>query len=523
MENLQDAPAPLGTLVKFARLLIFILITAHAVASQGPSLNTNLLREHLQQFVLSGDAKSAAVAPSKSEPPSTGIILRPDPHSPSTASIRISLPDPSQRWFRFGIRALASESFSKPEHRIVLRASFAAREGTSPLDSVTRHLQTLIATELENLRDPATNSSLGSSTWRWYTLDFRTPFPEVDTVNLSLELSSGKADGPRDLSGTILICDWELAPIPAQPTARDSTERPRISATLASEMIPLGGRWYVLPEENSRTVPETFSQANAHRLLYLAEHFEAPFLGNMDAWLRKGQLDRDGNPVKEDLYLQDNLTIHVAGENLVLNSRGIPNHPTATFPDVERFLDGNPNPVQEKRSTFHLPLKPHRNPTAIAMKDGANTHHALPPGPIGVANNGIVFFNPFDHILDADAIWRLDRCCGHPSPRAQYHYHKYPVCLKTPWTDEGLAHSPVIGFAFDGFPVYGPYEDKGILAKDSKSHPLDAFNLHEDPARGPHYHVTPGQFPHIIGGFWGEVPASIRDRRPPPPVIRRSP
>ena len=39
-----------------------------------------------------------------------------------------------------------------------------------------------------------------------------------------------------------------------------------------------------------------------------------------------------------------------------------------------------------------------------------------------------------------------------------YHYHKYPVCVKSPFVDEGEEHSPLIGFAFDGFPVYGPYE-----------------------------------------------------------------
>jgi hypothetical protein len=510
--------------VKLARLLLSLIFTLTlAPAAQALPTGTPLLHEKPSQFTFTGDAKSAAVAPSKSEPSSRGIILQLNAASPSTASITVALPDPSHRWFRFAIRALASETFSKPEHRVVLRASFFSQQGSSPLDSVTRHLQTLLATDLANLRDPGANRALGTPTWRWYTLDFRTPFPEVDTVALSLELSAGESSRPDFSEGTILVCDWDLTPIPAPPTTKDSTRGPERTAALPSDMIPLGGRWFVPPEDASRTVPKTFSQANAHRLLYLAETLEAPFFGNMDAWLRKGQLNQDGAPVSEDVHLEDNLTIQVVGEDLVLTSRGIPNHPTATFPDVERFLDGNPNPVQEKRSTFRLPLKPRQNPTAIAMKDGANTQHALPSGPIGVANNGIVFFNPFDHILDADAIWRLDRCCGHPSPRAQYHYHKYPVCLKTPWADEGEAHSPVIGFAFDGFPVCGPYEAKGVLAKNSKSNPLNAFNLHEDPARGPHYHVTPGQFPHIIGGFWGEVPASIRERRPPPPVNRRQP
>lgn len=137
-------------------------------------------------------------------------------------------------------------------------------------------------------------------------------------------------------------------------------------------------------------------------------------------------------------------------------------------------------------------------------------------GPIGVAVNGVVFFNPFDQMAEADAVWRLDRCCGHPSPTYQYHYHKYPVCVNTPWADDGTGHSPLIGFAFDGFPVYGPYEAARVLARDSNN-PLNEFNLHTDDARGPHYHVTPGRFPHMIGGYWGEAETRNRPSRRGPP------
>ena len=137
-------------------------------------------------------------------------------------------------------------------------------------------------------------------------------------------------------------------------------------------------------------------------------------------------------------------------------------------------------------------------------------------GPIGLALNGVVFFNPFDHLLDEDAVWRLDRCCGHPSPNSMYHYHKYPVCVKSPWTDDGEDHSPLIGFAFDGYPVYGPYESEGVLAKDLKNNSLNDFNIHRDEDRGWHYHVTPGRFPHIIGGYWGVADARNQQRRGPP-------
>ena len=123
----------------------------------------------------------------------------------------------------------------------------------------------------------------------------------------------------------------------------------------------------------------------------------------------------------------------------------------------------------------------------------------------------------FQHFIDQRrGRRRLDRCCGHPSPGFEYHYHKYPVCVKSPWTDDGKGHSPLIGFAFDGFLIFGPYEAEGELAKDSHKNPLNAFNIHYDEARGWHYHVTPGKFPHLIGGYWGLADSRNRTRPPRP-------
>lgn len=110
-----------------------------------------------------------------------------------------------------------------------------------------------------------------------------------------------------------------------------------------------------------------------------------------------------------------------------------------------------------------------------------------------------------------EAVDIMDRCCGHPGPDNRYHYHKYPVCVKSPFTDDGEAHSPLIGFALDGFPIYGPYVAKGLMARDDPANPLDDFNMSHDSERGWHYHVTPGRFPYVIGGFAGEVdPRNLR-------------
>jgi len=152
--------------------------------------------------------------------------------------------------------------------------------------------------------------------------------------------------------------------------------------------------------------------------------------------------------------------------------------------------------------TYYIPLEPKENPNhAVTTTD--NSNHALPMGPIGIAINGVVFFNPFD-AQSTDATDLMDRCCGHPAPDGQYHYHKYPICVNSPWADEGKEHSPLIGFAFDGFPVYGPYVAKDLMAKDATGDQgLNDFNIRNDPDRGWHYQVTPGKFPYIIGGYWG--------------------
>ena len=200
----------------------------------------------------------------------------------------------------------------------------------------------------------------------------------------------------------------------------------------------------------------------------------------------------------------DNIVLSHSETHLLMDSQGYPNHPTAIFPN-----SGNPNRIEIQKFRFQIPLEPKLNDHVTR----------LPMGPIGTAVNGVVYFNPFEiggmnAVEGYSEVW-LDSCCGHPQQTGVYHYHKYPVCVKSPFKDNGKQHSPVIGFAFDGFPIYGPYESEGLMAKDAIGEmTLDSCNGHKDSGRGYHYHVTPGRFPYIIGGYAG-VPelANIRGRR----------
>ncbi len=199
----------------------------------------------------------------------------------------------------------------------------------------------------------------------------------------------------------------------------------------------------------------------------------------------------------------DNVRISHDDSALIIDSQGYPNHPTAIFPN-----SGNPNKILVQQFQFRLPLTPKL----------ADQITRVPMGPIGVALNGVVFFNPFEQggmnaVAGYSEVW-LDSCCGHPQQTGMYHYHKYPVCVKSPFKDDGKQHSPVIGFAFDGFPIYGPYESEGVMARELVgANALDVCNGHSDEQRGYHYHVTPGKFPYVIGGYAG-VPEHTNIRGP---------
>jgi hypothetical protein len=93
---------------------------------------------------------------------------------------------------------------------------------------------------------------------------------------------------------------------------------------------------------------------------------------------------------------------------------------------------------------------------------------------VGYAANGILLYNGLsDRYLStwsplAPEVESLsfDLCQGHADANdGRYHHHSYSSCLADQLKDSGKEHSRVYGFARDGFPIYGPYQSEGILAK----------------------------------------------------------
>ncbi len=334
---------------------------------------------------------------------------------------------------------------------------------------------------------------------------------------MKLVVSFGNGEADRPLASEFLVSDFSLLRISPEPAGSPATEPSDVQPR--GTPIAIGGRWFYDAGPGETRVPSEFDSTNAERLLYRDTGWSAPFAAEMSAWLRAGDKDLGGTIVTADKLVPDNVTVRFDATSMIIHSHGLPNHPTGKFPQEE---SGNPNFIQEKDETFYIPLNPRQNPGHEATARD-NSNHALPMGPIGVAVNGVVFFNPFD-ANSQDATDLMDRCCGHPSPDNLYHYHKYPICLNSPWSDNGEQHSPLIGWAFDGFPIYGPYASAGVMAKDvTGAYALNEFNIHFDADRGWHYQVTPGKFPYIIGGYWGYVDQRDVDHRGPPPGMAGGP
>ena len=118
---------------------------------------------------------------------------------------------------------------------------------------------------------------------------------------------------------------------------------------------------------------------------------------------------------------------------------------------------GNPNVASNQNFVFKITRNPQQN---------TGTATAVGLGHIGVWSNGVSVFNVSDAMSYMNqGVWNrnayywegsgFDNCLGHPQQQGEYHHHVSPTCLYD--DTDSLNHSPIIGFAFDGFPIYGAY------------------------------------------------------------------
>ncbi|GDX52778.1 hypothetical protein LBMAG27_18250 [Bacteroidota bacterium] len=203
----------------------------------------------------------------------------------------------------------------------------------------------------------------------------------------------------------------------------------------------------------------------------------------------KGQHYVSGNST----VIQDNdsanvKTVLYSTSWVYVRANGIPAYPTGPF------LDGNPSLATTQNAIFKIPLNPVQN---------IGTSTATTGGNIGLFINGVALFDYRDGVawdsasnalcggpgnppcpggMGATQYWMRDAipaekpgfdCSkGHPA-MGNYHHHQNPSAFDLDlnvisticnlYAADGLyaidstQHSPLIGFAYDGFPIYGAY------------------------------------------------------------------
>lgn len=136
------------------------------------------------------------------------------------------------------------------------------------------------------------------------------------------------------------------------------------------------------------------------------------------------------------------------GDVREIRSNAIPDHPTGRFPNSH-----NPNAISAQDLTFRVSLQPRRSGN-FSVGQGWN---------FGVAVNGVPF-DPFTaEFWNRDRNWNYDAVAGfvdlglddnnaHVQPGGKYHYHGWPAGLIRDWSPS--QHSPIVGWAADGFPIY---------------------------------------------------------------------
>ena len=234
------------------------------------------------------------------------------------------------------------------------------------------------------------------------------------------------------------------------------------------------------------------------------------------------------------------------GTTCTISSNAVPNH---DFNATGRFA----HPFSPQEQSYTLPADPRatETPTALSLQtDNAIFLNGvkldlMAAGCFGVGN-GFIGCNDMATPYRYDPMgpggeFGTDEHNAHTQPDGTYHYHGNPMALFEQATP--TAASPVIGFAADGFPIFGSYiNDNGTIRPATSSYRLKTGTRPDGPGGtydgtfvddweyvagsgdldqcngmiqdGVYGYVVTASYPHVLGCFTGTPDASFN--KPPP-------
>lgn len=191
------------------------------------------------------------------------------------------------------------------------------------------------------------------------------------------------------------------------------------------------------------------------------------------------QYESDVTDVNNQTDFAGSLNITVENGKCVFSTNAIPNH---DFNDAQQAF---PNDVSPQSVVIEVTATPEKAETTTALSlvtDNAILLNGvkvdiLAAGCFGVGNGKI-------GCNDIDTPWRydpmfasngflIDSHNAHAQPDGTYHYHGTPNAFYS--HGDSSNPSPLIGFAADGFPIFGPYfDDNGEIRVATSSYRLKA-------------------------------------------------
>ncbi|MFG0246761.1 MAG: YHYH protein [Phycisphaerales bacterium JB052] len=208
--------------------------------------------------------------------------------------------------------------------------------------------------------------------------------------------------------------------------------------------------------------------------------------------------DNQGPEPMEVIELPEpTVSITIKDGQRVIESNGLPDHETGAFPNP-----GNPNALRPQTHKVSLPLVPSiaDEPTVARPEFGIAVN-----GVIFDAGTGEFWTEDQDPAFGGGSEWNyealgggvplgLDQNNAHVQPTGKYHYHGIPTgLLEKLGGDEGTERMILIGWAYDGFPIYGPWGYSDAFDADSELHELTSS-----------YQLKDGERPGLPDGPGGE-------------------
>jgi len=204
---------------------------------------------------------------------------------------------------------------------------------------------------------------------------------------------------------------------------------------------------------------------------------------------------------------------------LVIHTTGYPNH--------ENWLAGIPRPpggdgdyatadvvrtMRAQYQTYKIPLSVtvSSDPSGQTMQSKLPSANLPSAGAVGVTLSGVPIYPALDNAdILAWAACESDQCNAHAGKGFDYHYHGDPFgqnCMyDASMYPSGLNHPMIMGFALDGYLIFGRYTDASTQTTASEA--LDTCGGHTHGEFGYHYHahVETGRSP--ASGNVGEFTA----------------